>query len=61
MKIGTKHSFSIEGLFGKDDNEAVILASDGAEVAVPRGPKTALAHVLWDEVVRRAGRRNVDG
>lgn len=52
---------SDDKVFGKDDNEAVILASDGAEVAVPRGPKTALAHVLWDEVVRRAGRRNVDG
>lgn len=46
-------------VFGRDDNEAVILGSDGSEVAVPSGPKSALAHVLWDEVVRRSGRRNV--
>lgn len=46
-------------VFGQEDNEAVILGSDGAEVAVPRGPKSALAHAVWDEVVRRSGRRNV--
>ena len=40
-------------VFGSDDNEAVILAADGASVEVPRGSKTALAHVIWDEVLRR--------
>ncbi|MBS2938104.1 bifunctional phosphopantothenoylcysteine decarboxylase/phosphopantothenate--cysteine ligase CoaBC [Nocardioides sp. J2M5] len=40
-------------VFGSADNEAVILAADGAAVEVPRGSKTALAHVIWDEVVRR--------
>ena len=43
--------------FGSTDNEAVILADDGAETAVPFGPKTALADVLWDLVsARLAGR-----
>jgi phosphopantothenoylcysteine decarboxylase/phosphopantothenate--cysteine ligase len=40
-------------VFGSDDNEAVILAADGTSVEVPRGSKTALAHVIWDEVLRR--------
>jgi phosphopantothenoylcysteine decarboxylase/phosphopantothenate--cysteine ligase len=40
-------------VFGSPDNEAVVLAADGAVVEVPRGTKTALAHVIWDEVVRR--------
>jgi phosphopantothenoylcysteine decarboxylase/phosphopantothenate--cysteine ligase len=40
-------------VFGSTDNEAVVLAADGAAVEVPRGSKTALAHVIWDEVVRR--------
>ncbi|MBC2934549.1 bifunctional phosphopantothenoylcysteine decarboxylase/phosphopantothenate--cysteine ligase CoaBC [Nocardioides sp. zg-1228] len=40
-------------VFGSADNEAVVLGSDGAAVEVPRGTKTALAHVIWDEVVRR--------
>jgi len=40
-------------VFGSPDNEAVILGADGAAVDVPRGSKTALAHVIWDEVVRR--------
>ena len=40
-------------VFGSSDNEAVILGSDGAAVEVPRGTKTALAHVIWDEVSRR--------
>ncbi|KRE96037.1 phosphopantothenoylcysteine decarboxylase [Nocardioides sp. Soil774] len=40
-------------VFGSDDNEAVILAADGAAVEVPRGSKTVLAHVIWDEVLRR--------
>jgi phosphopantothenoylcysteine decarboxylase/phosphopantothenate--cysteine ligase len=40
-------------VFGSTDNEAVILAADGAVVDVPRGSKTALAHVIWDEVASR--------
>ena len=40
-------------VFGSNDNEAVVLGSDGASVEVPHGSKTALSHVIWDEVVRR--------
>jgi phosphopantothenoylcysteine decarboxylase / phosphopantothenate---cysteine ligase len=40
-------------VFGADDNQAVILGADGSRVDVPRGPKSALAHDVWDEVVRR--------
>ncbi|WP_299928691.1 bifunctional phosphopantothenoylcysteine decarboxylase/phosphopantothenate--cysteine ligase CoaBC [uncultured Nocardioides sp.] len=40
-------------VFGSADNEAVVLAADGATVDVPRGSKTVLAHVIWDEVARR--------
>ena len=39
--------------FGTDDNEALILAADGAETAVPRGPKEVLAEVIWDLVASR--------
>ena len=40
-------------VFGSNDNEAVILGADGGVVEVPHGTKTALAHVIWDEVLRR--------
>jgi phosphopantothenoylcysteine decarboxylase/phosphopantothenate--cysteine ligase len=40
-------------VFGSADNEAVILGADGAAVDVPHGTKTALAHIIWDEVARR--------
>ena len=40
-------------VFGSPDNEAVILGADGGRRAVPHGSKTALAHVIWDEVVSR--------
>jgi phosphopantothenoylcysteine decarboxylase/phosphopantothenate--cysteine ligase len=40
-------------VFGSPDNEAVILGADGSIVDVPRGTKTALAQVIWDEVARR--------
>ncbi len=40
-------------VFGSAENQAVILAADGAVVDVPHGSKSALAHVVWDEVVRR--------
>ncbi|MFG2297836.1 bifunctional phosphopantothenoylcysteine decarboxylase/phosphopantothenate--cysteine ligase CoaBC [Streptomyces sp. NPDC048603] len=39
--------------FGSEENEAVILASDGAETPVPHGPKEALADVIWDHVSAR--------
>jgi phosphopantothenoylcysteine decarboxylase/phosphopantothenate--cysteine ligase len=38
-------------VFGSEDNEAVVLASDGSAVSVPLGSKAALAHVIWDRVV----------
>jgi phosphopantothenoylcysteine decarboxylase/phosphopantothenate--cysteine ligase len=40
-------------VFGADDNQAAILGADGTQVDVPSGTKTALAHAVWDEVVRR--------
>lgn len=40
-------------VFGSPDNEAVVLGADGRSVDVARGSKGALAHVIWDEVVRR--------
>lgn len=43
-------------VFGSPDNEAVILAADGPAVPVPRGSKTVLAHVIWDQVASRLGR-----
>ncbi|MEU8775700.1 bifunctional phosphopantothenoylcysteine decarboxylase/phosphopantothenate--cysteine ligase CoaBC [Streptomyces sp. NPDC048606] len=36
--------------FGSEENEAVVLASDGSETPVPHGPKEALADVIWDRV-----------
>ncbi|WKD37525.1 bifunctional phosphopantothenoylcysteine decarboxylase/phosphopantothenate--cysteine ligase CoaBC [Streptomyces xanthophaeus] len=39
--------------FGSEENEAVILASDGSETQVPNGPKEALAEVIWDQVAVR--------
>ncbi len=41
--------------FGTADNAAVILAADGGETVVPRGPKEAVADALWDAVVARLG------
>ncbi|GAA1959387.1 bifunctional phosphopantothenoylcysteine decarboxylase/phosphopantothenate--cysteine ligase CoaBC [Nocardioides panacihumi] len=40
-------------VFGSPDNQAVILAADGAAVDVPAGSKSALAQVIWDLVVAR--------
>jgi phosphopantothenoylcysteine decarboxylase/phosphopantothenate--cysteine ligase len=40
-------------VFGASDNQAVILSSDGGSRDVPLGSKTALAHVIWDEVAHR--------
>jgi phosphopantothenoylcysteine decarboxylase/phosphopantothenate--cysteine ligase len=39
-----------ERVFGRDDNEAVILGSDGSVTQVAFGPKIALAHAVWDAV-----------
>ncbi|MFD5621865.1 bifunctional phosphopantothenoylcysteine decarboxylase/phosphopantothenate--cysteine ligase CoaBC [Streptomyces yangpuensis] len=39
--------------FGSEENEAIILASDGSEIPVPYGPKEALAEVIWDQVTQR--------
>jgi len=41
--------------FGTTDNAAIVLAADGTAVEVPRGPKEALAEVVWDRVVARLG------
>ncbi|MGR4884426.1 bifunctional phosphopantothenoylcysteine decarboxylase/phosphopantothenate--cysteine ligase CoaBC [Streptomyces sp. LARHCF249] len=43
--------------FGSEENEAVILASDGSELPVPHGPKEALADLVWDQVGARLSAR----
>jgi len=43
-------------VFGSPDNEAVVLSSDGEVTEVPRGPKGALAHAVWDLVAARVDR-----
>ncbi len=42
-------------VFGRPDNEAVILSADGAAHEVPLGHKSALAHEIWTHVVRLLG------
>jgi phosphopantothenoylcysteine decarboxylase/phosphopantothenate--cysteine ligase len=42
--------------FATDDNEAIILGADGTQTHVPRGPKEALADVIWDQVAARLTR-----
>jgi phosphopantothenoylcysteine decarboxylase / phosphopantothenate---cysteine ligase len=37
--------------FGTPDNEAVVFGADGTVTPIPRGPKEALANVIWDLVV----------
>ncbi|MET9570633.1 bifunctional phosphopantothenoylcysteine decarboxylase/phosphopantothenate--cysteine ligase CoaBC [Streptomyces virginiae] len=39
--------------FGSEENEAIILVSDGSEIPVPYGPKEVLAEAIWDEVTQR--------
>lgn len=39
--------------FESEDNEAVILGADGTTTPVPRGPKAALANIVWDLVTQR--------
>ncbi|MFD8983267.1 bifunctional phosphopantothenoylcysteine decarboxylase/phosphopantothenate--cysteine ligase CoaBC [Streptomyces sp. NPDC059564] len=43
--------------FGSEENEAVVLSSDGEETPVPYGPKEALAEVIWDQVAARLAPR----
>ena len=40
-------------VFGSPENEAVVLDAAGGATPVPRGTKSALAHVVWDRVVAR--------
>ena len=57
----------VDKVFGRPETEAVIVAADGAETAVPPGPRSALAEEIWDRVAawradgpgpaRRAARR----
>src|SRR5262249_17282820 len=39
--------------FGTPDNEAVVYGADGTVTPIPRGPKEALADVVWDLVAER--------
>ncbi len=39
--------------FGTPDNEAVVFGADGTVTKIPRGPKEALAKVVWDLVAQR--------
>ncbi|GGK47415.1 phosphopantothenoylcysteine decarboxylase [Planomonospora parontospora subsp. parontospora] len=39
--------------FGTPDNAAVVLSADAEPVEIPRGPKEALADVVWDLVAAR--------
>jgi phosphopantothenoylcysteine decarboxylase/phosphopantothenate--cysteine ligase len=39
--------------FGTPDNEAVVFGADGTVTKIPRGPKEALADVVWDLVAER--------
>jgi phosphopantothenoylcysteine decarboxylase / phosphopantothenate---cysteine ligase len=40
-------------VFGSEENEAVLLGADGSSTPVPRGTKTALANLIWDQVRTR--------
>jgi phosphopantothenoylcysteine decarboxylase / phosphopantothenate---cysteine ligase len=42
--------------FGTSDNEAVVLAADGAVTKVPLGPKEVLADTVWDLALARLPR-----
>jgi phosphopantothenoylcysteine decarboxylase/phosphopantothenate--cysteine ligase len=48
-RVGDQHAF------GRPDNAAVILGSDGTETEVPLGPKAVLAATVWDVVAPRLG------
>ncbi len=47
--------------FGTPDNEAVVYGADGTVTPVSRGPKEALADVVWDLVVARLNESPGDG
>ena len=47
--------------FGTPDNEAVVYGADGTVTPVSRGPKEALADVVWDLVVARLNESSGDG
>ena len=47
--------------FGTPDNEAVVYGADGTVMPVPRGPKEALADVIWDLVAERLSESLGDG
>ncbi|MFD8634991.1 bifunctional phosphopantothenoylcysteine decarboxylase/phosphopantothenate--cysteine ligase CoaBC [Streptomyces sp. NPDC059533] len=47
--------------FGSEENEAVVLGSDGSELQVPYGPKEVLADVIWDQVAGRLPARRALG
>jgi phosphopantothenoylcysteine decarboxylase/phosphopantothenate--cysteine ligase len=47
--------------FGTPDNEAVVYAADGTVTPVSRGPKEALADVVWDLVAARLSESPADG
>jgi phosphopantothenoylcysteine decarboxylase/phosphopantothenate--cysteine ligase len=47
--------------FGTSDNEAVVYGADGTVTPVSRGPKEALADVVWDLVAARLSESRGDG
>ena len=47
--------------FGTPDNEAVVYGADGTVTLVSRGPKEALADVVWDLVAARLSESPADG
>ena len=47
--------------FGTPDNEAVVYGADGTVTPVARGPKEALADVVWDLVAERLSESRGDG
>ena len=47
--------------FGTPDNEAVVYGADGTVTPVSRGPKEALADVVWDLVTARLSESRADG
>ncbi len=47
--------------FGTPDNEAVVYGADGTVTPVSRGPKEALADVIWDLVAERLSESLGDG
>jgi phosphopantothenoylcysteine decarboxylase/phosphopantothenate--cysteine ligase len=47
--------------FGTPDNEAVVYGADGTVTPVSRGPKEALADVVWDLVAARLSDSPADG